>query len=149
MKLPLFLFLALSLVSCASFHSSPHPEEILPVIREFERDFRTRVSVPIFIEEIDPRFYGLCERQSDGYKKIRISNVAMATLNPAQVKMLVYHELGHCHLDLPHRSEMFPSGCPQSLMIPQMFTEQQTLNCFNQAPEYYVSELKMMSKSYQ
>jgi hypothetical protein len=36
--------------------------------------------------------------------------------------MLMFHELGHCVLDLPHNSSAMLNGTPLSIMYPSLFS---------------------------
>ena len=89
----------------------------------FDREFGIGGSLVVTVvnhgdmRNFDDSFIGYC----DGVKII----VDEKTLDE-QLKSLVYHEMGHCVLKLPHNNAVDRHGVPQSIMYPNVpiFTKQ-------------------------
>jgi len=80
----------------------------------------------------------------DGFREILISKEVWKGLSPDQKEELVFHELGHCELNLGHiDGQYMNTGCPLSLMAPRLFSKHQALACYNRYKEYYVGQIKV------
>ena len=131
--------------SCSSLrHVTPTTKEAIPYIREFQRDFDHHVTVPVTMEPLDLRVAANCSFYMDGYRQIRLNKTLWPALTREQKKILVYHELIHCEFRLGHSEQLhFITGCPQSVMKPDLFTPHQAIACFEENKQYYISEINM------
>ena len=67
---------------------------------------------------------GLCDFKSDR-TYIYLDKDAWERMDYVGREMLMFHELGHCALDLEHNRSMSYSGEPLSLMFPTLFDPHQ------------------------
>lgn len=75
-----------------------------------------------------------------GYKII-VKQDSWDKLEETQKLILIYHELGHCVLNLTHNDKHDSDGCPQSIMRTYMFSKSETRECFEKNYNYYINEL--------
>ena len=61
-------------------------------------------------------------------REIQIRSKPWALMSNLQKKSLVYHEAGHCILDLPHDDRLMGDKCPYSLM----YSGYISTNCLNE-----------------
>lgn len=121
--------------------------ELLPFILEFEKDFGVTVDFPVIIGEIEPKFAGICYKWSSGARKVTIGRDTYDRhkLNYYAVQQLVYHELGHCALNLEHIDSLDNNGYPLSIMYKSFFGFIQYYKDHNNS---YIDQMKVMSNRY-
>jgi hypothetical protein len=81
---------------------------------------------------------GECVSWSNGARQINIDPTYWSTLSQDGRIELMYHELGHCALNLQHINTYLQYGCPTSIMNQFAFGQTQ---CFSSAMAYYFQEL--------
>lgn len=81
---------------------------------------------------------GVCEIYSDGSKKVHMNEDWWPSGTELQKRILVYHELGHCHFNRAHDSRLFSDGHPYSVMHPIIDA---LVAHFTNFKSYYLSEL--------
>jgi len=81
---------------------------------------------------------GECVMYSDGTKIIQIDASFWATLDQNGKTELMYHELGHCAMNMVHINTIQAGGCPVSIMNQYFFGES---DCYSGSVEYYYQEL--------
>lgn len=106
-------------------------EYIDPNFSKYVQKFSSTYNVDV---NLDMRFapqtdmvVGVCISYSNGDRKIEIDKEAWDAYDDESREMLIFHELGHCVLDRPHREELITSGyrqIPASIMYPSMFSSQ-------------------------
>jgi hypothetical protein len=131
--------------SCSNLrHIRATTKDAIPYIKEFQRDFDHHVTVPVTMEPLDLSVAANCTTYTDGYRQVRLNKILWPSLSHEQKKILVYHELIHCEFYMGHsETTQFTSGCPQSIMKPDLFTPYQSIACFEQNKQYYISEINM------
>lgn len=140
--LPILTFVLLA-VGCSTapkeepIISNPvEAEEFGVYIRLFQREAEVRgldlympkldrslrvYKVDKFNQELqDDSVIGLCVKNS-GRVNIYIDKTAWNTSDSLQREMLLFHELGHCALDLDHDRSLDSSGVPNDIMYPVSF----------------------------
>jgi hypothetical protein len=109
-----FLFvLLLLLTGCSSFEGVKPPYidlAIVPYLDSYKAD-KLVYTGSSFIRRIDisfdtmAMFEGLCTIYSDGTRKITISPYDWFSGDDASRIITLYHEMGHCDLDLEHTTD--------------------------------------------
>ena len=96
-----------------------------------------------FFTTLDVPTVGLCTSYSEGLRKIEIDPTFWAKSNPLTREQLIFHELGHCVLNLDHNSNMIDlheaGQIPESIMYPYVFGDQPY---YEEYRNYYLKELK-------
>lgn len=124
MKLLLLLLLS---TSCgAAMSVTPSDPRLIPYYEMFKADaIRFNVPLPkkaplmVVVEKFTkPNIIGLCNHTS-----YTVSIREDVFKNPKQLRMLMYHELGHCMLDRPHTSKKI--GQIMSPSVASAYTEAQ------------------------
>ena len=124
MKLLLLLLLS---TSCgAAMSVTPSDSRLIPYYQMFKMDaVRFNVPLPekaplmVVVEKFNkPNIIGLCNHTS-----YVVSIREDILKNPKQLRMLMYHELGHCMLDRPHTSKKI--GQIMSPTVASAYTEDQ------------------------
>jgi hypothetical protein len=88
------------------------------------------------------KFVGFCTRLSNGKSKVEIDKDYWNRASVAQKELLIFHELGHCELGLPHNDRMmFGNFCPETLMYFHTFSHEQAQLCFLPNRQYYLENL--------
>lgn len=83
-----------------------------------------------------PGAVGICRKHSGStFRFIQIKRSGWERLSLTARRGLIFHELGHCDLDLPHKKTYREDGQPMSFMHPQVFTHSEA-DFF-----YYANEL--------
>jgi hypothetical protein len=81
---------------------------------------------------------GVCELYSNQTKQVHMNSDWWATGSELQKRILVYHELGHCHFNRSHDSRTFSDGRPYSIMNPIL---NPVVSFFTNFKTYYLNEL--------
>ena len=78
-----------------------------------------------------------------GQFRIEIDRSDWNGMAPPEKEGLIFHELGHCHLDRPHLNNLLPNDEWKSRMRGTPFTDDRptTVNFTGRRREYYVDEL--------
>lgn len=114
--------------------------ELKPYIQEFGEIYHidmTTISATLVsgrIKNQDDQVVGLCEM---GQGRTYFRREYWEILNGIEKKMLVFHELGHCAMNRDHRNDMYPDGCPKSIMFSYLFS----LQCFVEHQDELLVEL--------
>lgn len=80
---------------------------------------------------------GLCESGCAECPRVSLRKSWWNRQSDAQKKLLMHHELGHCLLQRPHRTDFLGNGNPASVMYPSILPD----SIFNPSKSYYLSEL--------
>jgi hypothetical protein len=148
----------LSLLFLSSCASIPHVpacprqfpdvnEDILPFFQMFEGYTGTRIIgitaglVPIPYSGTGLHTIGVCRYNTGpdrSYREIQLDSVYWSKASLGDKEALVYHELGHCFMELGHDDTKDENGAPNSLMSPVMPSTLEYLD----NREYYILELK-------
>jgi hypothetical protein len=83
---------------------------------------------------------GVCEVYSDGSKKVWMNQEwwEQSSTTDLAKKVLLYHELGHCHFQRGHDTRTYSGGRPYSMMYPILDPVVANYNSFT---SYYIAEL--------
>lgn len=146
----LFLLLAVVFLSgCGRQFEPKQPQirdiavELEPYVSHFETTYNIRVNIPVKFAELQGNTVGLCQMWSNGERVITIdrSFFDIETANAEydlHIEQVVFHELGHCVLNLDHTDTELSNGWPSSIMYPYSFGySTQYANNLN----YYYNEL--------
>ena len=82
---------------------------------------------------------GRCTKVNTGERYITIDPYYWSQVNENTKEELMYHELGHCVLNLAHNETKDANNCPISVMFPNTFGYDA---CFGANKAYYFSELR-------
>lgn len=148
----LWILIALSVVSCGrnNDHSSypndgsPHiPVTVDPLLApymiKFENDVGVNTSgITAQFAALTAPTVGQCVQYSNGDKVIQIDPIYWATAVLSTREQILYHELGHCAMNLQHIVTLDASNCPISIMYPNAFG---FLPCYVNNEGYYYTEL--------
>ena len=154
MNKTLFRCFSLSLIILLFIGCSEEPPEIDvdPVFQEFVDEFVEIAAT--FGQDIDfsdtglsIQFRDVVDRGSSGVclgnHQIEIETAFWAGLTDDDKQGLIFHELGHCELDRPHRNDMLANGEWSSRMrgfpIPDGFNA--VINYAGTRLDYYISEI--------
>lgn len=75
------------------------------------------IEMRIGVIEEDPTFLGKCNSNIDDINREVVINVLFwDILSPIEKEKLVFHELGHCLLNRPHRNDKAQTGFCASIM---------------------------------
>lgn len=82
---------------------------------------------------------GECDDESE----IKIVESKWNQMNEGQRTMLIFHELGHCLMNLSHDSNMLEDkyACPESVMYPNSVS----LDCWDLHKDQYIQNLNQSS----
>jgi hypothetical protein len=109
-------------------------DEFIPYVNKFEYFYGSKVSSSIvFVDKLEGATVGVCYKLSN---HIEIDRSYWEIITTEEQEELIFHELGHCELELDHNSQRFSWGCPKSIMYPNTFS-----TCYKQYEEYYIKEL--------
>ena len=126
-----------------------HPD-FFEYIRDFEYDLGTQVNVSIIYTEVLSSYaVGTCiTYEGSGYRYIKIKKSYWEVINEDQRIQLVYHELGHCQLNILNHDESVMANnnsCPNSFMRSRVFTRKEIKQCFSRYIDNYIMDLKIKS----
>lgn len=119
-----------------------HPD-LRPFIESFEAAYNLNVNVPIGFEDLENTTAGVCRIWGQKYKEIAIdiNYYKVNKHNYHRIEQLVYHELGHCVLNLGHDDRSFYNGQPKSIMRSYTFNNFEINNFYIPQKSYYISQL--------
>lgn len=109
-SLILILVLAGAAVARSSNHTLDLEPEFLPYVAQFKQDYERIRKEKLFVGQLqfiwgdsfNPEAVGVCYRNSDGTRIATISRFGWESYGECQRRELIYHELGHCLLNLKH-----------------------------------------------
>jgi hypothetical protein len=149
MKKTLLLTISFLLIGCGPVKQT-HPD-FIKYINSFETEIGLKVKTPIVYKSIvlseeelkKSRSVGTCYRYANSNKNfIDIEKQYWDAASELLKEQLIFHELGHCELNLEHTEEKIntPFGSiPKSIMFPYIFANQPYYEAYK---EYYFNELK-------
>jgi hypothetical protein len=102
-----YILIAILLVGCGKEKSDQHEvyvdSALIDYIQDFEREMEVSAGhVSAKFADLDDPNIGMCYSWSDGRREIVIDTAAWKDMSGLGKEQLMYHELGHCALDLDH-----------------------------------------------
>lgn len=149
------LLMILTIISCGSesdfrhleSDSDPRTEQgVDPLLQEyidsFERDYGVEIDFPVVFSKRDIGVVGTCTVWNKKYKQVDIDPDFYDKYKDDHyvIHQLIYHELGHCELNLGH-VEGYIDKCPVSIMNPYTFGKYLINKCYVPKLKYYLKEL--------
>lgn len=111
--------------------------ELAEYAQRFEREIGVSTSeISMVFGKLRGNTVGVCLVRPSG-KKITIDFGYWSMISDSQKEELMYHELGHCAMDLDHDESVLSNNCPVSIMYPYTFDY-----CYLNYTGYYKEELK-------
>lgn len=156
MKLLIALMIVMSLPARAdteTVYSDSVPDQVRdvadafePIVARFEEEFSVKVRFPVRFYIAKDSSVGQCASWRSGARMVRIDVRRYPPLTDSQKEMVIYHELGHCVLNLEHDAgtttfDNVKGEWPRSIMHPMMFDEIEAL-VYKTNRKYYIKELK-------
>lgn len=133
-----FLLLVLLCSGCGRL---PHVTKSAQVhVKEFERVYRVRSKVSVYLKQLTNGLAGLCTRYSRNSpdNSIYLNVTRWEGLSHYGREQLIFHELGHCVLGFDHRNDVLPNDYEKSIMYGKFFGDQWYYEYFR---DYYLREL--------
>ena len=96
-----------------------------------------RIDIPINFLPLKAGIGGQCVTYYTGEKEIFISMAMWPELGEIQRMLLIWHEMGHCHLNRAHDYGIV-DGRPASIMYPYVLDDE----LFLDNEDYYIRELR-------
>jgi hypothetical protein len=122
------LILALFCVGCADsgYKTVELPfraAELAEHISLFERVYGVSINYTVQLGQLDANTVAVCKMWSSGKREVvvNIDYYEQYIDTPNFMEQTIFHELGHCTLNLGHRSERLDNGQPKSIMYPYAF----------------------------
>lgn len=126
----------LILSSCGKVPVQVDPE-FVPYLERFALTVGGDTSgVSVIFDTLSGDTAGLCSIRGNE-RTIRVSHKHWFKVSLDEREALLYHELGHCVLNLGHKNELIDT-CPKSIMYPYTFGAA----CYSHNKAYYYNELK-------
>ena len=122
-------------------YTAPTNEELVPYKQLFELMYGIKVDYSIhFYEPInDTEILGYCMSVHGKPMYVGIDRKQWRWMSELERLLVMFHEMGHCSLKLPHNDAEFEDGCPVYLMHSRLMEEE----CAKKRGiEYYLSTLK-------
>lgn len=114
-------------------------------VQSFERRYSVFFPGNVVLADLERPVVGLCHMNRDAsWRLIEIDRVYASNANYLELEELVYHEMGHCAMMLPHTEERDENGCPVSIMYPYVFG---SWWCYSSDPQKYYNELEEQWKT--
>lgn len=88
-----------------------------------EKGFVADGVIVTFSDDLTETRAGVCLKGFGKKNVVRVSRKRWAQLSPGQKTNLIFHELGHCVLDLPHDDRRKNNNCPASEMHSAIMTD--------------------------
>ena len=101
---------------------------------------RTLIVDDLIIEvsqDLDSRVAGECVTGTFLTPTIRLNKIWVESSDREYLKLLIFHELGHCVLGREHHMNRLRTGSPESIMYPASVSLRQ----FKKEENYYLAEL--------
>lgn len=90
-------------------------------VEAFESAWGHRINFPVRFATIDQQYAGWCIVYGGGDRVIEISNHWWQYMGDGGKEETVFHELGHCALNLDHNETLDAQNRPISIMYPVVF----------------------------
>lgn len=131
-----------ALIGCAP-HQRTIATEALIHVESFEKRYHVYYPGDVVVADLMAPTVGQCYKRGNGETWIILDKkfVEHATFN--SLEETIYHELGHCVLNLPHNNDM-NGGCPVSIMYFQGFGN---TSCYTNMKQNYFQQLEDMWKT--
>jgi hypothetical protein len=114
-------------------------EKLQPYFNKFEQDIGIApVGVVAFFDDVKLPALATCTTSPFHLPEIRVDYIWWEGASEDSREQLIYHELGHCVLDLGHNPNLNEYGCPESIMYPYVFGK---TSCYKHYKPYYYEEL--------
>ncbi|MHA1676038.1 MAG: hypothetical protein ACTSU6_02555 [Candidatus Njordarchaeales archaeon] len=136
-----YLSLILLLSACAKSKdprkNTTSNQDFIPYIQEFESYLGYQIQdIPINFMDLDTHV-GVCRSYSRGYREIHVDPTYWAKISEKQRINLIFHELGHCSLNLDHDYQILGDGCPNSFMYKSISDN----FCLDKYYDHYIEEM--------
>lgn len=122
--------------------------EFLQYSQAFSDEFNLPVGhIPISLGDLKDLQVGVCKQWKSGnrvmYAEIIIDReyYERAKYDHNAIEFVVYHELGHCALNLDHNNAYFKDGMPKSIMRSTIFSNSELFLYYEPQRDYYMREL--------
>jgi Zn-dependent protease with chaperone function len=130
-------------------HTDPRPilttdPTFIKYIDLFEAEYGKMIGdIPINFALISkPQTVAWCNEWNSGERNVEVSQPHWNSMSESQKEELIFHELGHCELNLDHDDTYDTNdSCPTSLMNPYVFGNYETTNCYIPKYDYYMRQL--------
>lgn len=128
-----------------SNQEAPHAEvsvdaELAPYLSKFSIDIGVSTSgISASFQALTAPSVGQCVKYSNGDKSIVIDPTYWSIASLYAREEVVYHELGHCAMNLGHIDTVDANLCPVSIMYHATFANE---NCYSLKKSYYYAELR-------
>ena len=109
-------------------------------ISTFQSIYHMNIKSSVVFGVVDSRFVAVCNKYSDGSRKVIVDKIWWQSFSREQQQSLIFHELGHCELNLGH-TEALAGNCPVSLMYPSVFPIYLINQCFIPSQQHYLENL--------
>ena len=135
-------------------NAPPRVREVVPeleaYVSKFEDEFGVKVRFPVRFYVAADNAVASCVRWENGARMVRVDVRRYPPLSDVRKELVVYHELGHCSLNLPHNDEEVEfenvkGKWPASIMRSMLFDDIEAL-VYKTNRSYYVKELKDASR---
>lgn len=123
----LMTFINLLLAANTSCGQPPYQDaRVMVYVHEFEKLYDVKadsLNIRLVKGDLlpnDPGVVGLCVMNAD---KVFFREDFFGIADYTVKKLLVFHELGHCLLGREHKDDIYPDGCPKSIMSTFLISE--------------------------
>ena len=114
------------------------PGELQEYVQEFEAHLgRSIGDVPLGFADLDEDKAGICTTYPSGHKEVEIDQKYWQEISYNQRFNLIFHELGHCVLNLDHNMVLLDDNCPSSFMFDTIIGD----NCLDLHLDEYIGEM--------
>jgi hypothetical protein len=94
------------------------------------------IGVPIGFHKLKRPMVGVCHYDSES-RSVEVDPSYWDGISEFQREALIFHELGHCVLNLEHDSTLLKDECPASNMSPEMLSD----SCYLTHRAYYARHM--------
>lgn len=114
--------LIITLTACSDQRTEGVDERLQPYFDRFQVALGVSVGGLVgAIENLSPGIAAQCELPSGSPRVVRFDNARWNVGGDSYKEQVVFHELGHCIMNLDHDPAIAPNGCPVSIMYPVVF----------------------------
>jgi hypothetical protein len=123
---------------------SKSDESFTEYVDWFEKRFNTKITdLPITFTDMEDKIaVAACFVYSNNKREIKVDLKYWNTLSHIKRFNLIWHELGHCHLDFEHHDGLLPDNCPESMMNSFVINDA----CLRKHIEHYIINLGIGQK---
>jgi Zn-dependent peptidase ImmA (M78 family) len=90
------------------------------------KNFSSRLISIKFEQTLENDITGVCSIQNNGFSRIKLSRKYWNFYSDRSRRFLVFHELSHCLLGLPHNNLMLDYQCSSSIMNENLILDECT-----------------------